>query len=417
MRRWPLACLGLAACGAPPGLTLEVVVEDPAITSVELIVSRKCFDCPMLMAAPAIALRPTVIHRSSHEEAWFAKEVVDGKAGFLIQVDAAQDQHIPLLVAVGYNDQKQALATSSLDDVNVSASKPQYWQTYLEPIVPLDSLTTQRDGTERIAVWRHPDQTEPSCVMRETWSAGVPATTAISPPIDNDCDGRRPDCAAYVPSPTVGGTGTLMNAACVRSDAIATNEICTLGGPSCTDGGTPGTDCLALDATYCVPQDLCACQPADTLCIGSKIINGTNTSSAMAHVRCQLGVNQDGSPCVPTVQLDGSILLSTGVTCDAIRVLSGFFMTNTLGDTAPVSATASLRLENFRPACSIDLTWMGSQMGQMTYLNDWIQFDLSNGRQLLLPIRMEVDVGCAFEIKCEALPGTSTTETIGRCAR
>lgn len=411
----------VAACATPPGLTIEVLPDDGAVTTVELIVGTHCETCGSTMGAPAIAPRSAMIYAAEHPEVWEAP-VDGGVAGFVLHTDGSDEQRIPVLLAVGFDANGRAIAWDKLIDVIIPPTGSAYWQIHLAPIEPIVDHTSAPDGSERVAVWRATAQTEPSCVMIEKWYEGSPHTSAVVPPADPDCDHIDPqlDCAPTVPD-AMSVPPTFDSSSCLVNTSVGGGTTCVLGGPSCTDGVPASmTACTRLPTDYCVAGALCACAPADFGCLFDKLVSGT-ADGTVTTIRCQVPVGSDGTLCAgaTTVQLDASGLLSNGRVCTDLRVVTGFLAGGTqYVDSLTIGMTGTLAFGNFQPNCRLDVTWSGA-LTPPVGTNIDVQFAdliLDNGKHIVVPLRTDTVLNCNETFQCTLVKST-TTDTAQLCAK
>jgi hypothetical protein len=408
----------MTGCAQSPGLQLEVAAQDASIKTIELIVGAHCDNCPSMMAAPNVALRETSIFSSPHPDAWFAD--FDGSfAGFFLDVDGGDDQRIPVLGIVGYDGAKQAVAYTKMQDVLVPANGELYTRVTLKPIDPIDNTTPTTDA-ERVVVWRHPEQREPSCMMIEHWSSGVVTTGAIVPPTDPDCDHVLvSECSPYIPNAIDVGS-SFSSANCMLVVPTPAAPVCMMGGPVCTDG-EPQTSlsCGRIDEDYCVPTTLCDCAPREFGCLFGKLATGTNDGTVTT-LRCTVPVDQAGKLCagLTTAALDGSALLSSGTQCKSIRFLDAFLAAaQSLSDTTEFDATVTLKLSNFTQPCRADMLWEGAVLSPTTMHTtvNMVSFEIDTGRNIAIPLRVSTVANCNEQFACNLV--MTTNDSVSLCGR
>jgi hypothetical protein len=407
------AAVVLTSCAQSPGLQLEVGVQDTSIKTVELIVGAHCDNCPGKMAAPNLALRETAIYSSPHPDAWFAD--FDGSfAGFFLHVDGGDDQRIPVLGIVGYDAAKQPVAYTKMQDVLVPADDERHTRVTLKPIDPIDNTTPTTDA-ERVLVWRHSEQREPSCMMIEHWSSGVVTTGAIVPPTDSDCDHVLVrECLPYVPN-AVSVSSSFAQGNCLLVVPTPAAPVCMIGGPICTDGEPQtATSCSRLDEDYCIPSPLCECAPRDAFCLGGKLLSGTNDGT-LTTVRCVIPIDASGNLCTGSTKasLDASALVALETHCKSIRFLERFIAGQELSDATEFGANAMLKLTNFAQPCSVDVAWEGTTTQNITI--KMLDFEIDNGKHIALPLRATAVSNCAEPFAC--VLETSSNDSVSLCGR
>lgn len=403
------AAVVLAGCEQSPGLQLEVGVTDTSIRRIELIVGADCDNCPTTMAAPNVKPRETLIFSSPHPEAWFVD--VDGAfAGFVLHGDGDADQRIPVLGIVGYDAAQTPIAYARMADLLVPAHDELYTRVELKPLIPIDA-SVPTDDRERVAVWRHSEQREPSCMMVEHWSSGMRTTSAIVPPSDPDCDHVLfGECAPYVPN-AMNVQSSLSNGNCMLPAAFPAAAVCVIGGPSCTDGVPQTADlCARLDEDHCLPSALCACAPAEPVCLFDALTTGTSDGSVTAF-HCTVPVTASGALCDgPTATpLDGAQFLAPGTTCKAIRFLAPFLRDMNLRDSVPFKSDAKLTLASFRTPCAIDLEWEGTapNVAVDPYDVAFVDLELDNQRHIDVPVRITTVANCGESFRCQLVPASN----------
>jgi hypothetical protein len=406
----------IAGCGSP-GLQLEVGVGDTGVTRIELIVGAPCESCPAMMAAPGVALRDASIYSSPHPDAWFA-DVDSAFAGFFLHVDGDSDQRIPVLVLVGYDSANHPIQYAMKQDIVVPSADEQYWRIKLKPITRIDDSVPATDS-ERLAVWRHPDQREPSCAMIEHSSDSGVTTRAIVPPTDPDCDHvQLAECSPYVPN-AQDVRSSLGQSDCVLIQPTPSAPVCMMGGPNCTDGvPMTASTCGRLDEDYCLPSSMCECAPRDALCIGRKFLMGTNDGTVTTF-RCSVPITETGTVCPggATTVLDGRDLLAIGTNCTSIRFLDQFFAGPVLGDTLAFE-TATLALSGFGNGCTVQIGLLGSLPNPASTHTTFTMVDLAvdTGQHIALPLRVSTVTDCTQPFKC-ALVQASTNDAVYLCGR
>ena len=425
MRTPTLLLLWLAAACNPPGLTLEVVIKDPSITSVELFVGVKCMaDCPHEVVAPnLLSKRVSAVFLIEDPRPWPAEIEAQRDrrvAGFRIEVDS--DQKVPIVVAVGFDAMGDVVATKTFHEVPVSARKTSYWQVELVTTEPIrDNLTIDppEANEERVAAWHVPSKKLPSCLLLEHWNDVLqPERELVVPKDDPDCDDLPTDpieCAPWTHLATAAPTG-IDNASCLVIDQMT----CKLGGRTCSEvAGVPSNACAPLDEDYCTPLSLCGCTlPWDRTCVNERIMNGI-TSQSIPHLYCGIPVDGAGNLCggTPTRIAAVSALpifttWSSG--CTAIR-LHGLDVP--LGPFQPSVAIGggTLAIENFASPCQADFVWSGSTN---TYLETvFVELELASSKHLVVPGVIELQHNsCGTAPRCFFTDGiTATNDGFYQC--
>jgi hypothetical protein len=424
--RWvrALGVLLLVAACSPNGLTVEVVIDDPAIVKVELFAGRDCDpDCPRGTVAPGLPpLRVDNAYVVDDPAPFVTKQTdfSDGVAGF--RIESTQDATLAILVAVGYDAQNQIRWSWSRHGVEIPDADSERWQVYLDPTTAIGpTLDPQPAGTHRVATWPDPAG-HPSCLLLEYWNTSATTTRdLLGPANDTDCDGiaAANECAPWIPN-AAGAPPTLDTANCVTPDLhIGTTSVCTIAGPQCTENpALPSVKCAAIDPPYCTPTALCTCAGRidEQACITQLIAQGTNTADAMPFVTCVLFVDPSGNRCdSSSMELDAGAVLSGGSRkCTALRFndmqppLGAFDAYLRVGD-------GKLELSNFSEPCKADLTWHAGTAPLVNY--GLVDADIDNGYHLVMPVRVDVKPGCATAgtSSCQIVIPTNTAETMFQC--
>jgi hypothetical protein len=411
----------VAACG-PSGLTIEVVVDDPAIVKVELYAGASCgSECPRITAPPGLAPmsvdqafvvddpRPFVVEQ---------KDFADGVAGF--RLEAPQDTTLAILVAVGYDAQNQIKWSWSRQYVDIPDGDAAHWRIELAPTSAI-GLLPQPEGTERAVQWQNPSG-GPACLLLEHWGANfVAERELLGPAADRDCDGvsAATECAPWIPN-ALGAAPTIDNANCVTPTTIDGAFVCTLGGPECTENpALPHEACVPVEPNYCTPSSLCQCkgtaEPAT--CLRELITNSTGASDGMPHVKCVIHVDATGAQCdSQPLEIDlGAAVSASSTKC------KGMAFNDPNADTAINFnfgwhiGEGKLYIESFTEPCKASVRWEG---GTAPLINiGLVDAELDNGYHLLVPVRAEMRPGCdnVGSSSCQFIDSRTTYETMYAC--
>ena len=134
--------LAVAAC-FPPGLTLEVVIDDSNIKKVELFAGERCSgDCPSgRMAIEHAYVVPDQLPWTVTEP-----DFEDGVAGF--RIEAEQATSIGIVVVLGYDAQDQIRWSSTFHHVDIPDGDAAHWRVHMTPTTAIPAtLDTQPAGT------------------------------------------------------------------------------------------------------------------------------------------------------------------------------------------------------------------------------------------------------------------------------
>lgn len=420
-----LGLLLVAAACNPPGLTLEIVVDDPSISKVEIFAGSTCEDdCPLGTIAPGLPALPVDAGFIVYDPAPFTAVASDfdgGVAGF--RIETAHDTVLGILVVVAYNGQDEVVASSTFHDVAVPTNEPARWRVELTPTTVIGpALDRQPAGTERIKQWR--DATGlPACMLLEHWSdSAVPVRELVAPDGDHDCDGvaAANECAPWVPNAS-GLEPRLANASCVTQVSDLGASICMIGGPQCTESSTaPQGQCVALEDPYCVPSSLCTCSgdANTTACVKQLVIQGTSDMNTLPAMKCEIHVDAAGERCDSgPLTLDGSAYFTGGArTCKSLRFLDSDAPLAAFGSALHLGE-AKLKIESLADPCTAELYWAAGTAPPVGY--GLVDLELDNGYHLVVPARVDVKASCVDRppSSCSFVTGGDPNETMFTCAQ
>jgi hypothetical protein len=413
--------LFVAACN-PSGLTLEVVIDDPAMVRVELYAGADCgSDCPRYTTPPGLlpmSVEDAYIVEDPRPFVVEQKDFSDGVAGF--RIETTNDSQLPILVAIGYNAANEIRWSWTGHWVDIPNGDSAHWKIHLTPTTAITSVTPpQAPGTERAAQWQNPSG-GPACLLLEHWGSNfVPTRELLGPAADRDCDGvsETRECAPWIPN-ALATRPPVEQTSCVTPDAhLNGTSVCMLGGPECSETLATSRDCVAVDPYYCTPSSMCKCagQVDEVRCFRQAIVDGTNGLDPMPYVKCAIHVDGSGNQCDSTqLEIDlGAVLSGSSRKCSGIRLNDGD--TIQLGQYWHIGE-GKLYIESFAQPCKADVAWSGGSTPQLTNFNI-VDVAIDNGYHLVLPIRVEIKPGCAdvAQSLCSLVPTNNTTETMFAC--
>jgi hypothetical protein len=407
----------VAACHEPPGLTLEVMTDDDAITRVELLVGRHCDGiCPGAVRPEAFPPLDANLYVTDDDRVWTATPE-RGIAGF--RIEASHDKRVSIIVAIGYDDLGEPRATAILTEVRIPSGRAALWRVVLTPAEPLVASPGDApvpEGTERVKTWRVPGGVLPSCVVIERWHDGKAHRVAIGPNADRDCDEvPAPECAPWIFQATR-EPATIETADCLVARQGSFGAICALGGPVCDERGNASASCAALDREFCAPSMMCACTPWDAPCLAGMF---TTTPHAAPHVWCVVPTDNSGQPCVDRTRVqdvDLSPLLGGNSTrCLSVGVHD---LSVPIGSFEREAQIGNGMLEvQFREACAVDLEWAGTLSLTAKAEMALAAIELDNGRHLVVPIGMKGDAtDCLSSDRAFCEARGPSVETMYECA-
>ena len=395
----------VAACGTPDGLTIEVIVDDPSITSVELWLGDHCrSDCPRGVVPPDLTPMPvtqayTVIDRVP----WIVTKdkFEDGYAGFVIE--SPVDATLPILFIAAYAD-NQIKWSATFYNVDVPDHDTKHWRVHLLPTTPVETAPAP-PNTERVKHWNRPDR--PACLLVEHWSDRVdPIRDLLGPADDPDCDLAidDADCAPWTAN-AVGFPPTLETANCVLSETQGTGTRCVIAGPECTQGlQNPGGGCFPLPEPYCTPGSFCQCAGSldPTLdCLKRHIADGTNVGS-LPYAKCVIRIKEDGSSCDGSTPIPLSMQRLLGLNdlrhCTAIRVNELTIPFGAFDQSVEIDATSLLKLGEFTAPCDTTVHFDGTSMQKLVH--GLVEVELDNAHHLVVPLKIEIKADCTQSSMC-----------------
>lgn len=393
----------VAACNEPPGVTLEVLRTDKAVTKVELYLGEKCDGCPSVMAPPQMTPRRAHLFKVNDPTVFSATEWNGDRAGFRLESATGMLQKVPLILAVGYDANDKPIAASSFYDGEIPVDHGEVWITTLTSTTPIVDPMPDADG-ERIAVWPQ-RRRGPRCVMLEH---GTSIADAVVPADDTDCDGLAAanECAPYVPT-AVNTVPTLATANCVTHVPAANGaQLCMLGGPVCNEmTAITVVTCDPLDVDYCAPSKLCAvCPDGNFDCIKSALQQASIGLPRINGVECSIPMNPDGTVCADESrrhdELDLSGLLEGGSTKCVDVAVSELALPISLHHSMPVGG-ATLTIRNFTEPCKVDIEWTGrydrNAGGERLLI---VEAELDNGKHIVAPFYLHMAETCIGSMRC-----------------
>jgi hypothetical protein len=415
----------VAACN-PPGLTIEVVIDDPNIEKVELFAGASCgSDCPLVTAPPGLLRMPVDAAFVIDDPRPFVveqKDFSDGVAGF--RIESPHDTTLAIVVALAYDAQDQITASWSRQHVDIPDGDTAHWRIELDPTAAIGpALDPQPAGTERAAYWPNPSG-GPACLLLEHWGDNFVATRELLGPVDDrDCDGvpATAECAPWIPN-ALGAAPTIADVNCVTPTLVGTTDsVCMLGGPECTeDPAAPRDQCVPAEPSYCTPSTLCLCKDstAPAACLLEQITDATNNVGSMPFVKCTFYVDANGEQCDSTrVEIDvGAVLSGSGSSakCTALRLNDSD--TELLFRSYWHIGDGKLYLDSFTTPCKANVTWEGSSAPTVNI--GLMDAELDNGYHLVLPVRADFQTGCSNPgpSMCTFVSSTNTSESMYACA-
>ena len=414
VRLWAVLVVAVAACD-PPGIQLEVVVNDPSITRVELLIGRDCTDadgCPAGIVAPGVGPKSVnAVYLNEHTSSW-SELVSGGVAGFKITVD--QETAIPIIVAIGFNDLDEAVAASTIHDKKLRPGDSLYWQTHLAPIAAIqDNVTrepTPAKDTKRLELWRQPSK-QLSCLLLESWDGtATPIRKLVVPASDPDCDEVVTECEAWTPfAPFV--PATIEKSDCVVTKPTASGiSICVLGGPTCSESSQiAGERCAPLDVDYCTPLNLCSCAaPWQPECVRSQIYGGT-LQGDMPYLDCGFSLDpatgelcSNGTSAQP---FDASVVFPPGTItkCQDINVHPFTVPFGPFSRAAPL-AQGTFAIQNFGEPCRAEVVWTGTAPIDESFVM-LVELELDNDKHLVVPAWITFHNDCSIRSACNFKAG------------
>lgn len=414
----------VAACSSPPGLTLEVVVDDPAIERVELFVGEHCSgDCPDGIVPPDLpTMSVTNAYVVTDAVPWSVSDgnFGDGVAGF--RLESPHDTSVAILVVVGYDAQDQIRWSSTFHDVAVPSNDAVYWQVRLAPTTPITApVAPQPAGTERIKHWQQPSRRLPSCLLLEHWTGDDhPTRDLVVPDADRDCDElpEANECAPWTPN-AVRVPPTLDDASCLLAGPLPSldAQVCLIGGPECTeDPNEPRDECVAVAEPYCVSNLLCECIGVDDFgaCVQPIVLDGV-TKGLMPSLTCTLQIDAEGRLCDhEPIELDfGPFLLSSSTKCSAIRLNDWAPPLGAFATKLHIDNSSKLEVVHFDKPCKAELELEGETTPQE--LLAAVEIELDNGNHLVVPAQFKLSAnGCDGTSRCGVFVPT-TSDSIWQC--
>jgi hypothetical protein len=417
----------VVACDDPrPGLSLEVIVNDAAISRVELFVGAPCSDdaatdrlsrCPAQFAPPD--MQEMAIDRVflvSDPVPWSVATMGASSVGF--RIATGEHPHtIGIIHVVGYDAQDAVVSSGTIYDYELEPGTAETGRIVLRRTIALDApVPSQPAGTRRMRQWR--SGSLPSCVLAERWpDETAPLRDLIVPVTDPDCDEQVDECAPWVVD-AHDLPASVEHASCLAYPPNgAPPAVCLVGGDPCTDGITASVQrCAPLDERYCAPDVVCgsAAYPYDAAAMKEILTDAFNSILVMPHLDCIVGVTSEtGQPCPSTTSATGidaePILGQATCTGAALHPLE-----------PPLAPTRSLALDGstlhirtVQTSCKLEVQ-LDSSPAALTAFG-WVSLSLTTGNHLFLPLRL-----VQHTERCEALSckfaGDPNRTLVDRCA-
>jgi hypothetical protein len=400
--------LALAACH-PPGLTLEVLIEDPNLKKVELFVGARCSgDCPYGTVPPNLPRLPVDRAYVVSDQAPWSIEEAEFEAGTAnFRLEATEDMTVDILVVLGYDAQDQVRWSSTFRGITIPASDTAHWRVEMTPTTPIETSPAP-SGSARIARWQQPSKRLPSCLLLEHWESSTSAyRELVVPDADRDCDElpATAECAPWVPnaeraSPEVTATSCVLTATIGSSQTPA----CVLGGAECSEPSTtPGASCVPVAPPHCVSSALCGCNVSSDVagCLNDKITVGVGAGS-LPYLKCVIQLDAEGYGCTSDwMQADAGVYLSTSgsTKCSGVTFTEPKLPLANFSSAFVIDADSRLKLESFETPCRVELYFSGSSMPQRRV--GLTRIALDNGNAMMIPLVIDLKAaGCVEESFC-----------------
>jgi hypothetical protein len=403
MRRATAILALLAGCSdEPPGLSLEVIPGDPAVTTVELFVGERCHDCPSVAAPPAMErMALDDVYLVADPVRWTGDARGVQSLGFRIP-PRDKPHRIGLIHVVGYDDQRTAIASGSIYGYELRPGIAEHGQITLRPTKQLDAPSPMEpEGTRRIAQWS--TGTLPACTLAELWrDDGRPHRDLIVPATDLDCDGHHPndECAPWIPD-AVNEPPTIEQATCMTT--FSNNDLtCYVGGDPCTEGSSPDVlACVPLERRHCAPDLVCNSGVAFPYLVDplhGELVSAIR-NNATIYLRCQVRANTAGW-CNSEETITGvdaaSIIGTTACETVGLHPFAPPFGLPTSRVDLPIGR---LELRAVAEPCVVDLKFTGGSPSSAPELA-WLNIQLATGRHLFIPTMVEKLAGCGDPARC-----------------
>lgn len=434
-----------AACGSDPGIYLEVH-GDPAMREVDVYLGKA--ECTTAQGPCAIAPPSMGKLAPASDGTWYRDANTSFTAGASggtarVHVRASGPDEIVQLVVLGKDEQGQVIASTVIHDVAVPTSQAVDVSATLYATAAIDtaeeSMQPHPDGAYAL-VWTS-DNAPTECVLVESWQGGMPTRTFVVPENDEDCDGfptvdgsgqrNTLECDAfwYDFSPRLASSS---KADCATVDVVDGLHSCLLGGAPCTDGTGPGTTCVQVAPTTCLPQAVCssACAQIESTASLSTCVPTSGTTTEL--VCTFYGVGDAGTPCTnftkPTggkITLDG-LFANSSRTCNSVAFSPTDTLANPVWQDAklfpPAPSTAEIDLvARGTGACDFDAMWKDGTlaMGQSPQ-HALADITVDNGRHVWLPVRLVYQpclAATSTELGFSCVYSQAATESAVNCAR
>ncbi|HEY0250322.1 MAG TPA: hypothetical protein VGC41_02305, partial [Kofleriaceae bacterium] len=316
--RWALLVIAAAACSTDKGVAVFVHPSSNDVAYVRLYLGAGDSTTATLTNDTYTARRADYWTR----EPGNAVDLIEIAAGDDAKFAFITDETLPIVIAVGYDQQKNPIEAAIATDLarkdgdDVSA--------YTLDLAPAKALGTK--DSMQVGLWSPPT---PAVALIDAACVG-----AIDPSIDHpkfivsaddqDCDGNPDSDPTRECTPDQYlGTGVSLDTdkACLTPQATAASAnapgTCTIGGAPCVDHGAPMQPTETCHpSNICVPTSLCGTCPGDGNCVRdpSAILDST-----IAHYQCPVSADPtSGKACKVDFSLQRPP--TGGYTCDQVAI-------------------------------------------------------------------------------------------------
>jgi hypothetical protein len=318
------------------------------------------------------------------------------------------DAPVPVVIAVGYDAQKQPIVAGLAHDLAPSDQSNNFFGYELD-LAPFQAFSATSSPLQ-LDLWSPPEVAADPFHAR---CAGIIDATADHPYFvvrveDQDCDGLADGTPGECTPDTYLGSAPpdAADATCLVSETTK----CRLGGMACVDNG--GTAPACSPSETCLPTNLCGECMDDYACAAQILSAASVNSTTTAHYSCTVFLAGDGTVCPVPLALDRPP--TGGYDCTGIRIADATTQLTDKITQGNVTITASEHIGT-ATSCAATLSFEGLPTTPSS-LSGLIAFTLNNNAGIALPVTVEFQTGgCTQQTPC-ALGPPAFDETLTACA-
>jgi hypothetical protein len=395
--------LVVAACQNDHGVTVTVHPNNAAVTRVRLYVGVGDSTTTDLTDDSMVTATNAKYWTRDHGNEIDLQDVSNGSVTFNYDTDAT----IPVVVAVGYDDQGQPIAAGEADTLDPSLSRNDFL-VYDIALVAADPFSQTSSSAMQLGLWSPTttDLLDASCVG--VIDGTTNHTYFVVLDNDQDCDGfldgTDAECTPDIYQGTRGADSAEANCLYETPASNGLGATCQLGGSPCKDN-TPVTMVSCQPGTTCLPTSLCGAgvcptaHPADYKC-AADLVGSMVDPTMLAHYDCTVPTKPTGEVC-DGLKLELDRPPTGGYDCTDFDI--GDSMTVLGGSIKQDGVTFSADHLDLTKSCAATVSINGTPPTSLTRsLSGLVNFTLKNTGGVALPIVFTFDRigGCGGTPSC-----------------